>query len=185
MTAFTYVVLLLIPGLVLASSILAEFTLLKSILLAFLLSVSLFAIASRVKNRKEASWKPTVSKWGLCLRSLLIQNCVYDALSAVFPFALDIRAKSRRLVCCSWWRQISETNDLKLSRMDTESQCQFCGGKATVAIAKDGEHSIFLCEKHIVYLAKVLVDNVLSGDCIPPPCYRWSAVIMKKHNWQV
>jgi hypothetical protein len=62
MTSFIYVVLLVIPGFVLANSILMEFTWFKFILLTGLLAFSMFAIASRVKNRNQALWKPSVSK---------------------------------------------------------------------------------------------------------------------------
>jgi len=61
MTSFIYVVLLVIPGFVLANSILVEFTWFKLILLTGLLVISMFAIASRVKNRNQALWKPSVS----------------------------------------------------------------------------------------------------------------------------
>ena len=62
MTAFVYVVLLVIPGLVLANSILLEFTLFKLVLLTGLLIISMYAIASRIKNRNQDLWKPGVSK---------------------------------------------------------------------------------------------------------------------------
>jgi uncharacterized membrane protein len=61
-TAFTYVVLGLIPGLSLVSLILSEFTMLKLILLVVLLSVSIFAVVSRVKNRNQELWKSAVPK---------------------------------------------------------------------------------------------------------------------------
>ncbi len=62
MTAFTYVVMLLIPGYALTNSILEEFTLLKSVMLAGLLGISAFAIANRVKNRNQALWKNATYK---------------------------------------------------------------------------------------------------------------------------
>jgi hypothetical protein len=62
MASFIYVVLLVIPSFVLANSILMEFTWFKLILLTGLLVISMLAIASRVKNRNQALWKPSVSK---------------------------------------------------------------------------------------------------------------------------
>ncbi len=62
MTVFAHIILLVIPSLVLIDSILIEFTLLKLITLASLMSISIFAVASRVKNRNQVLWKSRVSK---------------------------------------------------------------------------------------------------------------------------
>ncbi len=62
MTAFTYIILLIIPSLAIINSILTEFTLLRLIMFATLLSISMFAVAIRVKNRNRALWKSRVSK---------------------------------------------------------------------------------------------------------------------------
>ncbi len=61
MIVFTHIILLVIPGLVLINSILIEFTLLKLIMLAALLGISIFALASRIKNRNRALWKHRIS----------------------------------------------------------------------------------------------------------------------------
>ncbi len=57
MTAFVYVVLLVIPGLVLGNSMLSELTWLKLMFLAGLLGISFYALVSRLKNRNKALWK--------------------------------------------------------------------------------------------------------------------------------
>ncbi len=61
MIVFAHIILLVIPGLVLINSILIEFTLLKLIMLAALLGISVFALASRIKNRNQALWKHKIS----------------------------------------------------------------------------------------------------------------------------
>ncbi len=61
MIVFAHIILLVIPSLVLINSILIEFTFLKLIMLAALLSMLVFAIASRIKNRNQALWKHKIS----------------------------------------------------------------------------------------------------------------------------
>ncbi len=61
MIIFAHIILLVIPSLVLINSILMEFTLLKLIMFAALLSMLVFAVASRIKNRNQVLWKHKLS----------------------------------------------------------------------------------------------------------------------------
>ena len=58
MTVFIFIVLLVIPASVLASSLLAEYSLVKLILLVGLVVTSLIALIIRLVNRNKALWKP-------------------------------------------------------------------------------------------------------------------------------
>lgn len=58
MTVFIFIVLLVIPASVLASSLLAEYSLVKLILLVGLVVTSLIALITRLVNRNKALWKP-------------------------------------------------------------------------------------------------------------------------------
>ena len=58
MTVFIFIVLLVIPASVLASSLLVEYSLVKLILLVGLVITSMIALIFRAVNRNKALWKP-------------------------------------------------------------------------------------------------------------------------------
>mgnify|MGYP000706047994 CR=1 FL=1 len=58
MTVFIFIVLLVTPASVLASSLLAEYSLVKLIVLTGLVITSLIALIIRAVNRNKALWKP-------------------------------------------------------------------------------------------------------------------------------
>ena len=62
MTAAIYVILTVIPGLLIASSVLQEFTLFKLIALSSLIAITLYALVSRLKNSNRALWKLEATK---------------------------------------------------------------------------------------------------------------------------
>ncbi len=62
MTAAIFVILSVIPGLLIASSILQGFTLLKFLALTCLIAITLYAVGSRLKNGNRNLWKLEATK---------------------------------------------------------------------------------------------------------------------------
>lgn len=62
MTAAIYVILTVVPGLLIANSVLQGFTLLKVLALSCLIAITLFAVVSKLKNRNRNLWKLEVAK---------------------------------------------------------------------------------------------------------------------------
>jgi hypothetical protein len=62
MTAAVYVILTVVPGFLIANSVVQEFTLIKLIALSCLIAFTMYAITSRLKNGNRTLWKPEIAK---------------------------------------------------------------------------------------------------------------------------